>query len=244
MKYDNDTVLLVAICQKANPLDPQSSVAEYLNYFGSDVYRMGRVLRFLGLAKESNESDLGWVPNHRLMRIIAEKATRPFQAGGKIVVSKEDREFVASMYHLATGDVIEEDDNTDAIDFCCNVLAIFDLLEKGEGEDGGFKPTPRIKDLVSEHFLKVTVEEDEERDEDDEDDEGEEDDDEEDDEAHSGYRQTGGRQTPSPFCVPSMNGSLEAKVLYPARWWPRDSGTEGLRGASGAHREVGPESDG
>ncbi len=178
------------------------------------------------------------------MRIIAEKATRPFQAGGKIVVSKEDRELVASIYHLATGDSMN-DDSMETPDFCCNVLAILDLLEKGEGEDGGFKPTPRIKDLVLEHFLKVAVEEEEkpEEDEDDEDDDGKEDDDE-DDEAHSGYRQTSGSQTPSPFCVPSMNGSLEAKVLYPARWWPRDSGTEGLRGASGAHREVGPESDG
>lgn len=170
MKYDNETVLLVAIFQQANPLEPQSSVAEYLDYFGFEIDRMGRVLQFLGLAKKSNQCDLVWAPNHRLMRIIAEKATRPFQEGGQIVVSKEDREFVASIYHLATGDVIEED-SMDGIDFCCNVLAIFDLLEKGEGEDGGFKPTPRIKDLVLEHFLKVTIEEEKKKEEDEEEEE-------------------------------------------------------------------------
>jgi hypothetical protein len=163
MKYHNETVFLVALMQEANPLN-QSDVADYLDYFGFEIDRMGSVLRFLGLAKKSNQCELGWAPNHRLMRMIAEKATRPFQEGGEIVVSKEDREFVASIYHLATGD--EKFDNAqDATDFCCNVLAILDLLEKGEGEDGGFKPTPRIKDFVLEHFLKVAVEEEEKQEE-------------------------------------------------------------------------------
>jgi hypothetical protein len=166
MNYDNDTVLLVSIFQKANPIDP-SSVADYLAHFEFEIDRMGSVLRFLGLAKKSNQCDLVWVPNHRLMRIIAEKTTRPFQERGDIVVSKADREFVASMHHLATGD-IKEDGRMDATDFCCNVLAILDLLEKGKGEDGGFKPTPRIKDLVLEHFLKVAAEEEEEKPEQDE----------------------------------------------------------------------------
>jgi hypothetical protein len=105
MKYDNETVLLVTIFQKANPLEPQSSVAEYLHYFEFEIDRMGSVLQFLGLAKKSNQCDLVWAPNHRLMRI---------------------------------------------------------------GEDGGFKPTPRIKDLVLGHFLKVAVEEEEKQEEEEE----------------------------------------------------------------------------
>jgi hypothetical protein len=161
MKYDNVTVLLVSIFQKANPIGP-CSVADYLAHFEFEIDRMGSVLRFLGLAKKSNQCDLVWAPNHRLMRIIAEKATRPFQERGEIVVSKADREFVASMQHLATGDV-KEDGRMDTTDFCCNVLATLELLEKGKGKDGGFKPTPRIKDLVLEHFLKVAVEEEEEK---------------------------------------------------------------------------------
>jgi hypothetical protein len=156
MKYDydtdNDTMLLVSIFQKANPIGP-SSVADYLAHFEFEIDRMGSVLRFLGLAKKSNRV-LNWAPNHRLMRLIAEKATRPFQERGEIVVTKADREFVASMQHLATGDV--KDGRMDTTDFCCNVLAILDLLEKGKGKDGGFKPTPRIKDLVLEHFMRVS----------------------------------------------------------------------------------------
>jgi hypothetical protein len=35
------------------------------------------------------------------------------------------------------------------------------LLEKGKGEDGGFTPTPRFKDLVLAHFLKAALKEDE-----------------------------------------------------------------------------------
>jgi hypothetical protein len=164
MKYDNVTVLLVSIFQKANPIGP-SSVADYFAHFEFEIDRMGSVLRFLGLAKKSNQCDLVWAPNHRLMRIIAEKATRPFQERGEIVVSKADREFVASMHHLATGDV-KEDGRMDTTGFCCNVLTILDLLEKGKDDDGGFKPTPRIKDLVLEHFLKVAVEEEEKPEED------------------------------------------------------------------------------
>jgi hypothetical protein len=167
MKEDNETALLVSIFQKANPIGA-SSVADYLGHFEFEIDRMGSVLRFLGLAKKSNKCDLVWAPNQRLMRIIAEKATRPFQERGEIVVSKADREFVASMQHLATGDV-KEDGRMDTTSLCCNVLAILDLLEKGKGDDGGFKPTPRIKDLVLEHFLKVAVEEEEEKPEEDED---------------------------------------------------------------------------
>jgi hypothetical protein len=159
MKYDNEAVLLVAIFQKANPLEPQPSVAEYLRHFRFDIDRVGRVLRFLGLAEESGKSDLGCAPTGRLMSIIAEKWARPPKEAPKIMVSEDDRDFVASIYHLATGGVDHPYDET--IDFCCSVLAILDLLEKGEDEDGdlAFKPTPRIKDLVLEHFLKAAVKE-------------------------------------------------------------------------------------
>jgi len=162
MKYNNETALLAAIFQEANPLEPQSSVDEYLHHFAFEIDRMGRVLRFLGLATMSNECGLDWAPNHRLMRIIAEKVMRRFQAGGKIVINKEDRDFVAAIYHRATGDEKEEG-SMDATDFCCDVLAFLGLLERGEGEEGGFKPTPRIKDLVLQHFLNVEGEGDEEK---------------------------------------------------------------------------------
>jgi hypothetical protein len=80
------------------------------------------------------------------MRIIAEQLARPSKDGGKIVVSNDDRDFVASMHDLATGDVIE-DGGMDAT-FCCNVLAMFGLLNKGE--NGGFKPTPSMMALLLE----------------------------------------------------------------------------------------------
>jgi hypothetical protein len=137
MKYDNVTVLLVSIFQKANPIGP-SSVADYLAHFEFEIDRMGSVLRFLGLAKKSNQCDLVWAPNHRLMRIIAEKATRPFQERGEIVVSKADREFVASMHHLATGDV-KEDGRMDATDFVATCWRSWACSKKAKMEDSSLR---------------------------------------------------------------------------------------------------------
>jgi hypothetical protein len=167
--YCNDTELLVAIFRKANPLEPQSSVAEYLHHFEFEIDRVGRALRFLGLAEQSDQCDLGWAPNRRLMRIIAEQAARPFHDAvvsneererGDVEVSNEDRDFVDLIYYVATGDVKEEV-SMDGTDFYCDVLEIFGLLERGEGEDGDFalKPTPRMKDLVLKRLLERALSE-------------------------------------------------------------------------------------
>jgi len=39
-------------------------------------------------------------------------------------------------------------------------------------------------------------------------------------------------------CVPSMIGSLEVKVLYPAWWWRRISKTQGRRREAGSEGSV------
>jgi hypothetical protein len=156
--HSNYTELLVAICQKANPFPPRPSVADYLEHYEFELDLMGRLLRFLGLAEDSDE-DLGWAPTRRLMSIIAEEWAHPSKEGRKIMVSKDDRDFVASIYHLATGVVMNED-GMFVMDFCCNVLAILGLLKRGE--NGGFKPTRRMQYLVLQRCLNVAAKEEKE----------------------------------------------------------------------------------
>lgn len=137
--HPNDTQLLAALFQRAYPLEPQPSAAEYLHHFEFEIDRLGRLLRFLGLAEASHQSGLGWAPRRWLMRISAERAARPLDQRYPIVVSKEDREFVASICRVATGDVAEAGE-MDATNFCCDVLAALGLLERGDGKDGVFEP--------------------------------------------------------------------------------------------------------
>jgi hypothetical protein len=161
MKYDPATYLMIEICRKANPVECTFS-AVFAGLRSHEINRLGSLLEFLGLAEESDKSDcdLDWLPNRRLMSIIAEQVVRPPQQGSKIDVSKDDRDFVESIYNLATA-VPGESDDDGIKHFCFNVLVAFGLLEKGEGEDGdlAFKPTPRLKDLVLKRLLERVVKE-------------------------------------------------------------------------------------
>jgi hypothetical protein len=157
VKFDSATYLMIEICRKANP-DECKFRAVFAGLRSLEIDRLGSLLEFLGLAEESDKSDCDWLPNRRLMSIIAEQVVRPPQQGSKIDVSKHDRDFVASIYNLATA-VPGETDGESIVHFCCNVLVAFGLLEKGEGKDGGFKPTPRLKDLVLKRLLERAVKE-------------------------------------------------------------------------------------
>ena len=158
-KYDTETKLLLAICHKANPKS-KLDFADFVVFCGFQIDRVGSLLEFLGLAEESGKCDLGWVPNRRLMSLIAEQVVHPPQQDGKIDVSEDDRDFVATIYNLAKA-TPNETDGEGIIHFCYNVLAAFGLLEKGEGQDGdlAFKPTPRMKDLVLKRLLQRAVKE-------------------------------------------------------------------------------------
>jgi hypothetical protein len=151
MKYDDVTYLLIEIFQQANPLEPAPNPGKFVDFFRFQIDQVGSVLQFLGLGEESEQSDLGWVPNRQLMRIIAEQVANSSNKRDKSLVNKDDHDFVDSICQIAAGHIYA----AELTEFCCNVLAIFGLVEKGNGE---FKPTPRMKDLVLERLLERAVE--------------------------------------------------------------------------------------
>jgi hypothetical protein len=132
------------------PLDRESK-DEYLDYYEIEIGRMGMLLRFLGLAEEADWSFLGWVPTDRfaIIRISKHKHRR------KVKVSQHDRDFVVSIYRIATGDGINDD--TEATEFCFKAMEILGLLK--EGANGRFKATPRLKELVLQRLLERAVKE-------------------------------------------------------------------------------------
>jgi hypothetical protein len=126
-----ETELLGAIFgQAAQTLEPQ--VIEHLA--PEIIDRTGMVLRLLGLADESDE-DFGWALNSRFMHLIAEQLARSSQKGGTIKAPKFDR-------------------TTDCL---CNVLMLIGLLQKVE--DGEFKPTLRLKNLVVKRLAELAARE-------------------------------------------------------------------------------------
>jgi hypothetical protein len=151
-----ESTLLISISQKANSLGPQFSVTQYLDDYELELDRTGLLLRFLGLAEESDKSDLGWAPTGRLMRFVADRWGHPHEDGHTITVSEDDRDFVEFIYHLATGDVVDDACVDPIAEFCFNFLATLGLLKKGEN---GFKPTPRLQYLVLERCLNVPAKE-------------------------------------------------------------------------------------
>ena len=149
----NETVLMTSIFQVADYMGAiQFTAEEYLPKFKFEIDWTGRVLKFLGLAKEAARSDLGWKPTPRLMEVVAEKLVRP-PAKSKIRVTDEDRNFLSSFFMRATGDALESERSIDAFDFCCSVLAVLGLLK--EGAHGEYKPTPRLRDLILGAYLRL-----------------------------------------------------------------------------------------
>src|SRR6266480_1093330 len=89
--------LLVAIFQAAHCIerdigDPVRT-REFLQYYAPDIARVGRVLKFLGLAEECSQSALGWKPTEKLIRIVVERAARP-TTGTDNEATAKDRKLV------------------------------------------------------------------------------------------------------------------------------------------------------
>jgi hypothetical protein len=152
----NETILMLSIFQHANPLGPIAvTPEEFLDHFEFEIDRMGLVLKCLGLAQTAAQSDdFVWKPAPMLIKIIAERAARPFVENKPVLVTDHDQNFVHSLMMRATGDVPEED-SMDATEFCCSVLVALGLMKKGAG---GYKPTRRLRDLMLLASLQQPVE--------------------------------------------------------------------------------------
>ena len=151
----NDTILMISIFQEVYPLGTtKMSPEDYFDYFGFEIDRVGRVLRYLGLAQD-DRSDLCWKPTPILMKIIAERLAHPPEKRKSALLTEDDRNSVRLLMMYATGDVPDEE-SWDATEFCCSVLVALGLMKKGRPE--GYKPTRRLHEVMWYASLQRTPE--------------------------------------------------------------------------------------
>ena len=137
--------LMIAFFQAAHSLHGDPDKVQYVKYCASDIDKLGRVLKFLGLAETNQQSMLGWTPTARLVHIIAERAARPTK-GSATPATKKERQVINSLLQLAGGQT--EEVFTD--DFLFNVLNGLGFL--GEGGDGECKPTALLREVLENLF--------------------------------------------------------------------------------------------
>jgi hypothetical protein len=144
--------LMIALFQAAHPLagdDPGESLTDkvqYVKYCASDIDRLGRVLKFLGLAETNQQSMLGWTPTARLVHIIAERAARPTKGSATTRATKKERRVIDSLLQLAGGQT--EQVFTD--DFLFNVLNSLGFLRESGG--GECRPTALLREVLENLF--------------------------------------------------------------------------------------------
>jgi hypothetical protein len=149
----NDEVLMISIFQQIFG-DPEASPKDYLADVAFEIEQMGQLLKYLGLAQASARSDLGWKPAPMLMQIIAERLARisvKFDAK-----ANDGWNFVRALIIHATGLKPKEHDS--AIEFCKSGLAALGLLQEVPPGPGVYKPTRRLRDLISRRCLQQPVE--------------------------------------------------------------------------------------
>ncbi len=142
---NTELLLLTSIFQSAHPVvhdvGGELNATEYLKFCASDIERIGRVFKFLGLAEESTQSVLRWKPTDRLIRMIGERSARPTKPSKKVLTEK-DRRLVDMLLLVAGGDT-KEDQMMD--DFCISVLNALGFLREVQG---GPKPTSLLKEII------------------------------------------------------------------------------------------------
>jgi hypothetical protein len=144
---DIESNLMVAMFQEAYPIGDTETVAgEYLACRSADIERLGRVLKFLGLAEASTKCGLGWKPTGVLLHIIARQvAARPPKASKKQATAKECK-IVESLFQLAGGQA--EDYVGEDFVFCLlNCLGLLRLDRVGD-----CKPTRLLRETAKAIF--------------------------------------------------------------------------------------------
>ncbi len=148
LKTDTVSALMIAIFQEAHPIGGVEDVtdkAQYVKCCASDIDRLGRVLKFLGLADDEKQSVLGWKPTAQLIHIIAGRAARPTKASEKYV-TKREHAIIQSLLQLAGGWV----ETVYTEDFVFRVLNSFGLFR--ESVDNECKPTALLREMLEETF--------------------------------------------------------------------------------------------
>jgi hypothetical protein len=135
--------LMAAIFQATDHifLEKGDVTEQYLKHCASDIDRLGRLLKFLGLAEDDKDGVFGWKPTAKLISLIAERAARPAKGSDKRATARE-RAVVGSLLQLAGGWV--EPTYTD--DFVFRALNSLGLLR--ETVYGECKPTALLKEVL------------------------------------------------------------------------------------------------
>jgi hypothetical protein len=148
---DIQSNLMIAIFQAAYPIwsdvkkEDEEDQTRYVKALATDIKRLGRIFKFLGLAEDDKQSVLGWKPTAKLIRMVAERAARPTKGSNKRATRKDDA-MMQSLLQLADGWV----EQTFTDDFVFNVLNCFGLLR--ESVYGECKPTALLREMLQEIF--------------------------------------------------------------------------------------------
>jgi hypothetical protein len=148
---DIQSDLMIAIFQAAYPIwndvkkEDEEDQTVYVKALATDIKRLGRMFKFLGLAEDDKQSVLGWKPTAKLIRMVAERAARPTKGSNKRATRKDDA-MMQSLLQVADGWV----EQTFTDDFVFNVLNCFGLLR--ENIYGECKPTAPLRDMLQEIF--------------------------------------------------------------------------------------------
>jgi hypothetical protein len=103
---DTESIFLASVFQKACPLTPQPSVAEFLHDFELEIARTCRMLKFLGLVEDAS-STLGFKPTHRLIDIVVDRMVRANTEGNN-PVAKVEADCFGWLWQLVARDVGSE----------------------------------------------------------------------------------------------------------------------------------------
>jgi hypothetical protein len=114
MDTDTETMFLVSVFQKANPVTSKPTTAEFLDRFKLEIDRTCNMLKFLGLVAEAR-STLGFKPTERLIDIVVDRMIRANTAGNNPVAMIEADCF-GWLWHHVTSDLGSEQPGRDEQD--------------------------------------------------------------------------------------------------------------------------------
>jgi hypothetical protein len=119
-----------------------TDVTEYLEHCAPDIDRLGRVLKFLGLAEDNPQSAFGWKATPDLMRLVAERATSRTPKASNKKMTKGERAILSSLLQLAGGWAEESIGD----DFVFRVLNGLGLLRASFQDE--CKPTALLREIL------------------------------------------------------------------------------------------------
>ena len=147
--WNNEDHLMVSIFLKAAQLDVSERYEpeEFAKEYEDHIKDAGLLFQYLGLAKPHSESPLGWKPTPKLLKIIAERATRRIRQSSRRA-RVEDTLITSQLRDLAFGEGCA---NTPDQYLAFDALGGLGLMrESGDGEK--LLPTLRLRRLFAEAY--------------------------------------------------------------------------------------------